>query len=139
MLLTSPDADPRTWSGLVSECDTMDNQDCETKSQLEVLASSVAVLMLLVGPIRAEDEQTLISTPPLDGILFGKMPPEVSWRMIGWRCLVLMPLQLLWSMRSLFLPTLACFGTSVAMSNADTAVDVRTRAPSRVLLSILHV
>ena len=51
----------RTWSGLVSECDTMDNQNCETKSQLEVLASSVAVLMLLVGPIRAEDEQTLIS------------------------------------------------------------------------------
>ena len=91
---------------------------------INVLASFVAVIMFVSGPVRDDTLQTLFTAQPMDRLIFRKGGSKVSRR--RWVCdaLCAVPLMLVWAVRMMLVPTLAVHGTAMGMASAESAVDI---------------
>ena len=91
---------------------------------INVVASLIAILMLVSGPVRDDSIQTFFSAHPVDRLLFRKHGSHRRRRMWLRDLLFVTPLQLAWAVRALLTPTLAVLGTAMALASAESAVDI---------------
>ena len=96
----------------------------ERQPIVNVLASFVAGVLLVIGPLHEDVMQTLIAPQPVDRLLFRKGTSRVGKTRWMQDALLVIPLQLAWALRCFLLPVCAAMGTSFALGSADSAVDI---------------
>lgn len=89
-----------------------------------MIASFIAAVLLVSGPLHEDVLQTLTSPQPVDRILFRKDASSVDRSRWVRELSLVLPLQMAWALRNFFLPGCAAMGTAFALASADSAVDI---------------
>ena len=110
-------------------------RSCSAQPKINIIAACIAISYLVIGPLLAEDCQTLeCGTQPLDVLLVhdawqrkgGEATPTslASLFRVACRTLCICALQVCWMVRALLVPALGALGTAFNMSTASSAVDI---------------
>ena len=81
-------------------------------------------MMLVSGPVRDDTVQTLFTAQPINRLIFRKGGSKLSRRRWARDILCVVPLQLAWAMRVVYMPILAAVASAYALAIVESAVDI---------------
>ena len=84
----------------------------------------MAICLLALGPVLADDQQTLMMAHPIDELLFRDTGPATGHGTRLWRLIAALILEFCWAVRVFLVPAFGLIGTTYALQAAESAFDV---------------